>query len=50
MTNRIKTVQNPRLIMIISENGKRIGDIVSDVLNFCSYNTCIDDFSQNTDL
>ncbi len=49
MTNRIKTVQNPRLIMIISENGKRIGDIVSDVLNFCSYNTCIDDFSQNTD-
>lgn len=49
MTNRIKTVNNPRLIMIACENGKRIGDIVSDILNFCSYNTCIDDFSLNTD-
>ncbi len=49
MTNRIKTVQNPRLIVIACDNGKRVGDIVSDVLNFCMYNTCINDFSQNTD-
>ncbi len=49
MTNRIKTVQTPRLIMIDCKNGDRIADIVSDILNFCSYNTCIDDFSLNTD-
>lgn len=49
MTNRMKTVQNPRLIVIACDNGKRVGDIVSDALNYCCYNTCINDFSQNTD-
>ena len=49
VTNRIKTVQNPRLIVIACNNGTRVGDIVSDVLNYCKYNTCINDFSQNTD-
>lgn len=49
VTNRIKTVQNPRLIVIACNNGKRVGNIVSDVLNYCKYNTCINDFSQNTD-
>lgn len=49
MTNRIKTVQNPRAILIACKNSKRIAEIISDILNFCSYNTCIDDFSQNTD-
>ncbi len=49
MTNRIKTVQNPRLILLACENSARLADIISDILNYCSYNTCIDDFSQNTD-
>ncbi len=49
MTNRIKTVQNPRLIVISCENGRRVGDIISDILNYCRYNTCINDFSENTD-
>ncbi len=49
MTNRLKTVQNPRLILIAGKNSKRIAGIVSDILNYCSYNTCIDDFSENTD-
>lgn len=49
MTNRIKTVQTPRLIVFACNNGKRLGDIVSDILNYCKYNTCVNDFSENTD-
>lgn len=49
MTNRIKTVQNPKLILVACKNSERISDIISDILNFCCYNTCIDDFSENTD-
>lgn len=49
MTNRIKTVQNPKLILVACKNSERISDIISNILNFCCYNTCIDDFSENTD-
>ena len=49
MTNRMKTVQNPRLILAVCQNARRISEILSDILNYCSYNTCIDSFSENTD-
>lgn len=49
MTNRIKTVQNPKLILVACKNSERIADIISSILNFCCYNTCIDNFSENTD-
>ncbi|MDD6488391.1 MAG: hypothetical protein PUG48_01055 [Clostridia bacterium] len=49
MTNRIKTVQNPKLILVACKNSERISGIISDILNFCCYNTCIDNFSENTD-
>lgn len=49
MTNRIKTVQNPRLILLACKNAERIGGMISDILNYCRYNTCINDFSENTD-
>lgn len=49
MTNRIKTVQNPRLILAVCQNARRISEILSDILNDCSYNTCIDSFHKNTD-
>lgn len=49
MTNRIKTVQNPKLILVACKNSERISGIISDILNFCHYNTCVDSFSENTD-
>ena len=49
MTNRIKTVKYPRLILLRCENADRLSELISDILNYCSYNTCIDDFSENTD-
>ena len=49
MTNMIKTVQNPRLILLDCRNSHKLAEIISDVLNFCSFNTCIDDFTQVTD-
>ncbi len=49
MTKEIKTVQNPRLILVLCENAERISEIISDILNNCSYNTCIDRFTENTD-
>lgn len=49
LTNRLKTVQNPRVILIDCDNVLRISEIISDILNYCSYNTLIDCFSENTD-
>lgn len=49
MTNRIKTVQYPRMILVKCNDAERVSGLISDILNFCSYNTCIDDFSENTD-
>lgn len=49
MTNKIKTVQKPRLIFLACENSYRLAELISDILDFCSYNNCIDDFSENTD-
>lgn len=49
MTNRIKTVQYPKLILVMCRNSEKIANLISDILNFCSYNTCIEDFSENTD-
>lgn len=49
MTNRIKTVKYPRLILLRCENADRLSELISEILNYCSYNTCIDDFSENTD-
>ena len=49
MTNRIKTVRYPKLILVRCENAERVSELISDILNFCSYNTSIDDFSENTD-
>lgn len=49
MTNKVKTVLNPRLILIDSENAARIGSILSDILDRCGFNTCIDDYTLNTD-
>ena len=49
MTNKMKTVQKPRLILLACENSHRIAELVSGILDFCSYNNCIDDFSENTD-
>lgn len=49
MTNKLKTVQNPRLILVDCDNAFRISNIISDILNHCSYNTLIDCFLENTD-
>lgn len=49
MTNSIKTVQNPRVILVALQSPERIMSLLSDILNVCSYNTCINDFSKNTD-
>ncbi len=49
MTNRIKTVQKPRILLIDCNNAKKISEIVSDILNYCSYNTIINSFRENTD-
>lgn len=49
MTNKIKTVQYPRVVLIATENSRKLSSIISDVMNYCTYNTLIDDFSENTD-
>lgn len=49
MTNRIKTVQNPRVILVALSSPERIMSMLSAILDSCAYNTCIDDFSENTD-
>ena len=49
MTNRIKTVKYPRLILLMCQDAERISELISDILNYCSYNTCIDDYTENTD-
>ncbi len=49
MTNRIKTVQKPKVIMVCCRDSERISEIISDILNFCSFNSSINDFSENTD-
>lgn len=49
MTNRLKTVQTPRLILVCGKDAVRISEIISDILNYCSYNTLIDCFTENTD-
>ncbi len=49
MTNKMKTVQRPRLIFLACKNSQRLAELISGILDFCSYNNCIDDFSENTD-
>ncbi len=49
MTNKMKTVQKPRLIFLNCEDSQRLAELISSILDFCSYNNCIDDFSENTD-
>ena len=49
MTNRIKTVQYPRVVLVAMQNPDRIIEMISDIMNYCTYNTVIDDFSENTD-
>lgn len=49
MTNRLKTVKYPRLILLRCKDADRLSGLISDILNYCSYNTCIDDFTENTD-
>ena len=49
MTNRVKTVQNPKMILVACKDSERIAGIISAVLNECKYNTCIDDYYLNTD-
>lgn len=49
LTNRIKTVKYPKLILLRCEDSNRLSELISDILNYCSYNTCIDDFTENTD-
>ena len=49
MTNRIKTVQCPRVILVATENGEKLAQMISEIMNYCTYNTVIDDFSENTD-
>ena len=34
MTNRIKTVQKPKVIMVCCRDSERISEIISDILNF----------------
>ena len=47
MTNRIKTVQKP--ILVCCRQSERLSEIISGILNFCSFNSSIDDFTENTD-
>ncbi len=49
MTNKMKTVQKPRLIFLACENSQRLAELISNILDFCSYNNCINNFSENTD-
>lgn len=49
MTNRIKTVQYPRVILVATKNYDRLSQMISELMNFCTYNSVIDDFSENTD-
>lgn len=49
LTDRLKTVQSPRIILVDCDNAIRISGIISDILNYCSYNTLVDCFSENTD-
>lgn len=49
MTNKIKTVQKPKLIFAACKGSEHIAELISDILDFCSYNTCIDEYSANTD-
>ncbi len=49
MTNRLKTVRYKKLIRIKRKDGKRIAGLLSQILDNCGFNTCIDDFSENTD-
>lgn len=49
MTAQIKTVQYPKLILIDCTNQDKISKVLSDILNSCSFNTCIDGFSEHTD-
>ena len=49
LTNRIKTVKYRRMIFFRCECAARICRLISDILNSCSYNTSIDDLSEETD-
>lgn len=49
MTNRLRTVQNPKLILVECSEAVKISEIISDILNYCSYNTVVDSFDKNTD-
>lgn len=49
MTDKLKPVQSPRVILIQCKNSKRISEIISDILNCCSYNTLVDCFATNAD-
>ncbi len=49
MTNRLKTVRVPRLILVECENELKISQTISDILNYCSYNTTVNCFTENTD-
>lgn len=49
MTNKLKTLQCPRVVLVATGNSRKLTSIISDVMNYCTYNTLIDDFSENTD-
>ena len=49
LTNGIKTVKYRRMIFFRCECPARICELISDILNYCSYNTSTDDLSGDTD-
>ncbi len=49
MTNGVKTVKYPRMILLNCGEADRLSEIISDILKFCSYNASVDGLEENTD-
>ncbi len=49
MTNTIKTVQYPKLILVICRNHQRMVELIADVLNYCSFQTGVEELSDHID-
>ena len=49
LTDKVKTVKYPRLIWLRSGNTARLGSLLADILEHCSFSSCEDNLSDSTD-
>lgn len=49
LSNSVKTVKYPRLIFLSSGESERLSEIISGILNCCSYSTSVGKIDENAD-